>query len=306
MELREIRSLVSLADLGNIHRVAAAVHLSSPSVHKHLKTLEQELGVPLYERDGRALRLTEAAQLILPYLRQMLAEHDTAHRVLGEWKGVNRGLVRIGAGQIVGTYLVPRLLERLFVRHPHVHASIQAAPVKPLVERLGIGQIDLAFLAMPELNEEEDLVKSDVEIICDVIDLEMVFVSGIRGGPRRPTVGAIEKMPFVGYELGLGITKVANRYFSELGFQPSVVVRCDYTESIKTMIQKVPAVSLLPLWAVKKEVDEGTLWLLKPRGKALSLKIVLACRKQRYAPPAVRAFIDIVRNYGARQKIARK
>jgi len=302
MELREIRSLVSLADLGNIHRVAGAVHLSSPSVHKHLKALEQELGVPLYERSGRALRLTDAAQVILPYLRQMLAEHDTAHRVLDEWKGVNRGLVRIGAGQIVGTYLVPRLLEQLFARHPRVHASIQAAPVKPLVERLAIGQIDVAFLAVQELNQEEDIARTDVDIICDVIELEMVFVSGLRGQPCRPSLAALARMPFVGYELGLGITRVANRYFSELGFQPSVVVRCDYTESIKTMIQKVPAVALLPLWAVKREVDEGTLWLLKPRAKTLSLKIVLACRKQRYAPPAVRAFIDLVRDYGAKHR----
>lgn len=303
VELRQIKSLVSLADLGNIHRVAGAVHLSSPSVHKHLKALESELNVPLYERNGRALRLTEAAQIILPYLRQMLAEHDTARRVLDEWKGVNRGLVRIGAGQIVGTYLVPRLLERLFARHPRVNASIQAAPVKPLVERLSVGQIDVAFLAVPELNDEEDISKGDVEIICDVIDLEMVFVSGIPVQSRRCSFASLARLPFVGYELGLGITKVMDRYFSEVGFRPSVVVRCDYTESIKVMIQKVPAASLLPLWAVQKEIDDGTLWRLKPRAKALSLRIVLACRKQRYAPPAVRAFIEIVRNYSAKQMV---
>ncbi|MCL4402059.1 MAG: LysR family transcriptional regulator, partial [Acidobacteria bacterium] len=185
MELREVRSLVLLADLGSIQRVAGAVHLSPPSVHKHLKTLEEQLGVPLYERDGRSLKLTEAAETILPYLQQIVAEHDTALRVLDEWKGVKRGLVRIGAGQIVGTYLVPRVLERFLARYPGVNASIQTAPVRTLVERLAAGAIDLALLAVPELHEEPHLSTGDYEVVCDVVDLSMVLVSGAPRSPRR-------------------------------------------------------------------------------------------------------------------------
>ena len=297
MEFREARSLVLLAELGSIQRVADTVHLSPPSVHKHLKVLQDELDVPLYERDGRALKLTEAAECILPYLRQMMAEHDTARRVLDEWKGVKRGLVRIGAGQIVATYLVPHVLERFFARHPGINASIQAAPVRPLVERLNAGLIDLAFLAVPELHEEPDLPTDELDMLFDVIDLPMVFVSGMpRTGCRCP-VKSLANVPFISYERELGINRVMERYFTEIDFHPRVVVRCDYTETIKTMVQKVPGVSLLPLWAVEKEIQHRTFWLVKQREKPLSLKIVLACRKRRYAPPAVRALIGTLREY---------
>ncbi len=301
MEFREIRSLVLLADLGSIRRVADTVHLSSPSVHKHLKALEDELNAPLYERSGRSLKLTEAAEMILPYFRQIVAEHDTARRVLDEWKGVKRGLVRIGAGQIIGTYLVPRVLERFFVRYPKVNVSIQAAPVKVLVEKLVAGRLDLAFLAVPELHEEPQLSTDDFEVICDIIDLPMVFVSGTPDIPRRCSLKSLANVPFILYEQGLGINNVMERYFTEVNFRPRVVVRCDYTETIKAMAQKVPGVSLLPLWAVEKDVQDGTLWLVHQRERPLSLKIVLASRKKRYMPPAVRALIDVLREY-ARHK----
>ncbi|HPA16406.1 MAG TPA: LysR family transcriptional regulator [Verrucomicrobiae bacterium] len=301
MEFREVRSLVLLAELGNIQRVAEAVHLSPPGVHKHLKTLQEELGVPLYERAGRSLKLTEAAECILPYFRQMIAEHDTARRVLDEWKGVKRGLVRVGAGQIVATYLVPRVLEKFFSRYPGVNASIQAAPVRPLVERLSTGHIDLAFLAMSELHEEPDLPTDDIDLLFDVTNLEMVFVSGTPRPARRCSIKSLTAVPFVSYERELGINRVMEHYFAAVGFHPRVVVRCDYTETIKTMVQKVPGMSLLPLWAVEKEIKDRTLWLVKQQERPLSLKIVLASRKRRYAPPAVRALIDTVREYLAQR-----
>ncbi|MEN6536433.1 MAG: LysR family transcriptional regulator [Bryobacteraceae bacterium] len=300
MEFREVRSLALLADLKSIQRVADAVHLSAPSVHKHLKTLEEELGVPLYERDGRALKLTEAAQTILPYFQQIIAERDTALRELDEWKGVKKGLVRVGAGQIVGTYLVPRILKEFMDRYPGVNASIQAAPVRPLVENLSAGLIDLALLAVPELHQERHLSTDGIEIVCDITDLAMVLVSGAPRSPRQCSISSLSGVPFVLYERGLGIDNVMERYFTEVGFRPRVVVRCDYTETIKAMLQTVQGISLLPFRAVEKEVQAGMLWLVRQREQPLSLRIVLARRKGHYAPPAVRALIDVMKEYSVR------
>ena len=73
MEVREARSLLLLAELKSIKAVAEALHVSPPSVHKHLKTLEFELGVPAYERNGRLLRLTEPA-IANRYIESVVAE----------------------------------------------------------------------------------------------------------------------------------------------------------------------------------------------------------------------------------------
>jgi DNA-binding transcriptional LysR family regulator len=301
VDFREVRSLALLAELGSIRRVAEAVHLSSPSVHKHLKTLEDELGTPLYERKGRSLKLTEAAETILPHLRQIVAEHDTAVDVLDEWKGIKRGLVRIGAGQIISSYWLPLILARFFARYPGVNASIHSGSAKTLVERLSDGALDVAFLPVPELHEEPRLLMNPFEVVCEVTNQEWALVSG-RPTPRRKCpIADFASVPFVLYEKDLGINNVMNRYFAEVGFRPRVVVRCDYTEAIKAMVQRLPGISLLPLWGVQKEIQGGTLWLVRQCERPLSLKIVLARQKRRYVPPAVTAFTDVVAGYATQR-----
>ena len=70
MEMREIQSFVLLAKTGSLLDVARESGRTSGAVHKHLKTLEAELGARLYERRGGALRLTEAGQAVMPYSRK--------------------------------------------------------------------------------------------------------------------------------------------------------------------------------------------------------------------------------------------
>src|ERR1035437_3157916 len=94
MELNELRSLIALSELGNISEVAKHLHLSPPAIHKRLKTLEGELGVPLYEKAGKQLQLTLAAAIMLPHIKEMLAHYQFAITVLDEFKGLKRGSVR--------------------------------------------------------------------------------------------------------------------------------------------------------------------------------------------------------------------
>lgn len=91
MEFRELRSLVTLAELASITLTAEKLCLSPGAIHKQLKALEQELGVRLYERVGRRLQLTQATEVVLPYLKEMLEQCDSALAALGEWRGMKRG-----------------------------------------------------------------------------------------------------------------------------------------------------------------------------------------------------------------------
>lgn len=82
MDLKEVRSLLALAEVGSISLAAQRLHLSAPAIHKQLKTLEADLGTSLYEKIGRSLQLTQAAEVLIPYLQDMLT-HET-------WAGAHR------------------------------------------------------------------------------------------------------------------------------------------------------------------------------------------------------------------------
>src|SRR4051812_37437778 len=111
MELRELRSFVVLAEVGSIVKTAERVNLSAAAIHKQLKILETELGIQLYERAGRQLRLTQAAHILLPHIKILLAQYDAAMNALNEWKGLKQGTLQIGSGPAMSSHLMPLLLE---------------------------------------------------------------------------------------------------------------------------------------------------------------------------------------------------
>lgn len=95
MDFRALRSVVLVANSGSIKQVADETHVTGPAVHKQLKVLQEELSVRLYERRGRRLRLTPAAEILLPYFRDIVAQHNAAFAALEEWKGGRRAFCEL-------------------------------------------------------------------------------------------------------------------------------------------------------------------------------------------------------------------
>src|SRR5260370_21102651 len=139
MEFRQLRGLVKLAETGSIAAAAEQLNLSSPAVHKQLRALEAELGIPLYEKAGRALRLTKACEMLLLHARDLLAQHDLAIRSVEEWKGLKKGTVRIGAGPTISSHLLPALLRRFRRKNPNIELYVETRHTQPPAHGLSSG-----------------------------------------------------------------------------------------------------------------------------------------------------------------------
>jgi len=291
MELHQLRSFVALADLGGIARVSEKLHLSPPAVHKQLKLLEVELGVRLYEKLGRTLRLTQAAEVLLPYCRNLLAEHDTAVAAIAEWKGLKRGIIRIGAGPATSVHLLPGLLRTYRRAFPEVDVVVETGNSVDLIEKLQTGALDLALLVASHQPVEPSL---SVEKSWD---MEFVFVSNLGHAPRRCRVSELRTLPFILFRKGSRMQDAIDRYFDELGFHPSVIMAFDNADAIKAMIGAGLGVSLLPFWIVHADLRQGVLTMIRQRERSLFSKFGLVRRQSTYVPNAVAAFIDVARSY---------
>lgn len=291
MEIRELRSLLLLADLGSLVKTAGQLNLTSPAIHKHLKLLEDELGVRLYERAGRHLRLTQAAQVLLPHIRNILLEYDAALQELEESQGFKRGLVRIGSGPTFSSYLLPVLLEEYQRRFPAVEIFVETGHTPQLLNDLGKGALDLAFIVASELSERDDF---EVKLAWD---FEFVLIGAPGQLPRRCALTRARDFPFVLYRKGSVIENLIDRYFAQHHFQPRVMMRLDNAEAIKAMIKSKLGVSLLPFWTVAAEVRRGTLAVARLREPPLLGRLVLVTRRPAYFSPSVKAFLAAAQNW---------
>ena len=291
MEFRELRSLVALADLGGIARAAEKLHLSPPAIHKQLKLLEAELGVQLYEKLGRKLRVTQAAEILLPYSRDLLAEHDAVIAAMEEWRGLKRGTVRIGAGPATSVYLLPGLLRKYRRAFPKVDLVVETGNSVALIEKLGNGSLDLALLVSSHLPEEPNLSAEKSW------EMEFVLVSNLAHVPRRCRISELRKFPFILFRKGSRMQNVIDRYFNEMDFHPDVIMTFDNADAIKAMIRAGLGASLLPFWVVDADLRKGSLAMIRQRERPLLSKFDLLRRNSSYIPNPVAAFIELARTH---------
>lgn len=286
MELKELRSLVALADLGSITLAAEKLNLSPAAIHKQLKVLESELGVRLYEKAGRRLQLTQASDVLLPYLRDLLAQYDSALSALDEWKGMKRGLIRIGAGPTISSYILPVLLRRFRRANPQVELLVETGNTPVLLESLRQGSLDLALIVSSDLLEGSDF---SVEAHWD---FELVLISHRRAAPRHCRLAELAKTPFILFGKGSRMEAPIDRYFAANGFRPRVIMRFDNAEAIKAMIRTGLGISLLPAWTVDADIRQHRLNLIRQKEPPVVSRLALIGRKSRYVPLAVKAFVQ--------------
>ena len=136
--LRQLRTFKTVADLTSFSLAAQRLKLSQPSVSYQVKELEETLGLPLLDRLGKRVQLTEAGSLLYSYARRMLDVLDEATVAIEEMRGIKRGTLRVGASTTVGIYLLPAALGAFKKLHPGLVISLEINGNETSANWLGI------------------------------------------------------------------------------------------------------------------------------------------------------------------------
>lgn len=289
MELKELRSLVLLAELGSIQLVSEKCGRSPGAVHKRLKLLEEELGARLYEKQGRRLVLTPVGEMALPYLRDMLAQGEAAKAAVAEWKAARRGVVRVGAGPSFCAHLLPLVIEKYRKQHPRVDLFVETGGGQQLLEGLRNRSLDLVFHLAAGTEEEQDLE------VCAQWESEIVLAGPARARRGRWSARDIEGWPFLLFRKGSPMASLVGRYLAEMNIRPAVVMRSDSAEAIKAMVMRGMGLTAMFRWTVEPELAAGALRVIRTDLPPLRSRMSLLRWKLAYAPEAVRAFIGTAR-----------
>ncbi|MDX3906848.1 MAG: LysR family transcriptional regulator [Pigmentiphaga sp.] len=145
MDLRQLRYFQTVAQEMNVTRAAEKLHMAQPPLSRQIRALEEELGVPLFERAGRSLRLTEAGRFLLEHSLQLtsrLQEIIEATRRIGL-----QGRRWFGIGFVPSTLygFVPELIRRLRSADQHVEVGLSELTTLQQLDALKAGRIDIGF-----------------------------------------------------------------------------------------------------------------------------------------------------------------
>lgn len=159
MNLKQLQHFVALAESGNVHRGSVRLNISQPALSKSIRALEDDLGVVLFERLSRGMQLTPAGQWLLSRSSSLLGDFQQLRTEIDLIRRQEAGLVRIGAGTVLCSSLIPHCLARLHEVAAHVQVIVESGYWDDQKHMLLDGEVDF-FVA--DSRELEDIMAFDV------------------------------------------------------------------------------------------------------------------------------------------------
>ena len=147
MNIRDLQYVLAIENHGSITRAAEACDVTQPTLSAQIAKLERELGVSIFERDGRALRVTAAGRTVLDHARRVVGAVDDLRSATQEHLDPLAGTLRLGLIPTLAPYFLPSLLPALREELPRASFSIVEEQTAPLLERVRSGSIDAAMIA---------------------------------------------------------------------------------------------------------------------------------------------------------------
>ncbi len=149
MELRHLRYFAAAAEAENVSRAAARLHLSQPALSRQIRDLEAELGIALFERSAKSVRLTEAGRTFLAEARAVLQRADQAVSTARALAGGGRAQLNVGYAPSPTVRIIPPTLRAFRARFPKVRVKLHDLSTEELLAGLREGELQIAFLVRP-------------------------------------------------------------------------------------------------------------------------------------------------------------
>lgn len=158
IRVRHLEILVELANSGNISLTADSLNMTQPGISRWLKELEDDIGLPLFERHTRGLRLTAHGEALLHHAKIILNQLDITKKDLNSRKNEGSGIVNIGITGAVTTDFAPKVVTKLLDIAPNIQIALFEGTMDSLLNRLHMGNLDIVIGRSPQ-----HLLATDIE-----------------------------------------------------------------------------------------------------------------------------------------------
>jgi DNA-binding transcriptional LysR family regulator len=147
LDITRLNTFVYAAETLSFSEAGKRMHLAQSTISHHIKTLEKNLGVDLFERSGSGIKLTEAGRLLLPHARKLIHQSMDIREMMGAFQQRIVGHLRIACSTTAGKYVLPQLAARFRERNPLISVSIPACSPENAIQRLVDGESNLAVVS---------------------------------------------------------------------------------------------------------------------------------------------------------------
>jgi DNA-binding transcriptional LysR family regulator len=290
MELRNLRTFQAVASTLSFTQAASELGYVQSTITAQIQSLETELGVPLFDRLGKRVTLTDSGARLLRYVDQLLALAEEAREAT---VGGNEpsGSLTISAAETVFTYRLPPVLHEFRTRYPEVRLLFRPSSVADLRRRVAEGTLDVAFMLEEPFQAAGLIVEQLTEERVVVVASPDHHLAGV------PTVGPADLAgePLLLTEHGCNYRILFEHALISAGVFPSTNLEFSSIETIKQCAMTGMGIAVLPEVAVVREIAQGSLTVLCWSGPPIKVATQMVWHKDKWLSPALKAFVAVTR-----------
>ncbi len=241
LSLDQLRTLVSIVDLGTFSAAANALHLAQPTVSLHISELEARVHAQLLVRGGRRVLPTAAGVTLVERARRLLRDADDAVAAVKMQLEGRTGRVRLGTSTGVVVHLLPQVLETMQRAYPDIDVEVNILGSSETMARLHQGSLDIGLVATPQ-PPSRDLVLNHWRS-----DPMMAFVPARWPAPKRITPQWLADKALIFNEPTTHMYELTMGWFASAGYSPRARIELNYTEAMKSLVAAGYGAAVLPL-----------------------------------------------------------
>ncbi|MPZ41410.1 MAG: LysR family transcriptional regulator [Rhizobiales bacterium] len=269
--------------LQHVTRAAEQLGTSQPALSRSLARLQSDLGVQLFRRAGRSIRLTKPGELFLSRVERALGEIDNGRRELADFKAADRGAVSLGFLRTLGARYIPELVRRFSLIHPAVRFAFVQNNSTAIESQLERGELDLIFVAVPPGHAAFGWTH--------VGDQQFVLIvprNHRLARRRQARLRDVANERFVSFKQGHAIRRMTDEFCKAAGFSPEISFEADDSSSVPGFVAAGFGVAMVPPEACGY-ADVASLRIVEPVARR---PIGVAWMEGRYLSASARLFRD--------------
>ncbi|MFB9327638.1 LysR family transcriptional regulator [Paenibacillus aurantiacus] len=286
MELLQLHYFLAVARSEHVTEAARILHVTQSSLSKTIQRLEEDLGVPLFDRIGRKLRLNEFGTRFLRRAERALFELEQGKQEIRDFASPEHGTLKLAA---TAASTLPPILRAFRQHRPHVHFHVQMLTTQEMVALLHRGEVDFC-LSSPAIQGED--------IDCQIVFLDPILVA-VPNGHRLANRSSVTLMElkdewFVGVKRGFGTRDLVDAMCAAAGFAPNYVYEGDEPARLTALVEAEIGIAFIPSTARNAREQ---IHYLQVEDCDLVREIALLSHRSRYLSQAAREFREVVMEY---------
>ncbi|WP_281883391.1 LysR family transcriptional regulator [Paenibacillus sp. YYML68] len=286
MELLQLQYFITVARLEHMTEAARSLHVTQSSLSKTIQRLEEDLGVPLFDRTGKKLRLNAFGSQFLQRAERALFELEQGRQELRDMASPEYGTIELA---VTTASTLPNILRAFRDKRPHVQFHVQMVHTERMTTLLRRGEVDFC-LSSPPVQED------DIE--CQIVLVDPILLAVPQGHrlANRSQVLLTELRDewFVGVKKGYGARDFIDQLCQSAGFEPKFVYEGDEPARLSALIEAGVGIAFIPSSARN---PRDPICYLQIEEEQLVRQIALCWHKSRYLSRAAQEFREVVIEY---------